>query len=119
MQVEVHASSLWSVSALPCPAEDRSLTPCRFFAARGGACKYGTACRFAHDQAAAEARHSDSPHTTVREVSQQARGPTVPGPTSMPRVMSGPLYGVHLVYAWLNVQGGPDVDNIVLVNKYD
>lgn len=55
VKVQVHASSNWSVSILPCPAQQQQgrhasagAAPvlCKFFAQ--GSCQFGTACRFSH-----------------------------------------------------------------------
>lgn len=55
VKVQVHASSNWSVSVLPCPAQQQqgrqasaAAAPvlCKFFAQ--GACQFGDACRFSH-----------------------------------------------------------------------
>eukprot|EP01043_Picozoa_sp_COSAG02_P068553 COSAG02_NODE_11424_length_1727_cov_0.836609_2_plen_358_part_00 len=55
VKVQVHASSKWSVSILPCPAQQQhgrhalaATVPvlCKFFAQ--GACQFGDACRFSH-----------------------------------------------------------------------
>lgn len=55
VKVQVHASSKWSVSILPCPAQQQhgrhalaATVPvlCKFFAQ--GTCQFGDACRFSH-----------------------------------------------------------------------